>query len=71
MTSPTNPHRPRRAGSARFDAYYKVQWYDTRACAWRDVQKQRPTPEAAAAAYPADKQCRTVEISPKGRRRPL
>jgi hypothetical protein len=27
------PHRPGRAGSARFDTYYKVQWYDDRTCA--------------------------------------
>jgi hypothetical protein len=68
MAPPTNPHRPRRGGSARFDAYYKVQWYDARNCAWHDIQKQHPTPEAAAAAYIAGRQCRTVEVTPKGRR---
>jgi hypothetical protein len=68
MTSPTNPRRARRADSARYDPYYKVQWYDARVCAWRDVQKQHPTAEAAAAAYLKGKQCRTMEISPKGRR---
>jgi hypothetical protein len=41
MKAAPNP-RPRRAGSARFDTYYKVQWYDARNCAWADVQKQYP-----------------------------
>jgi hypothetical protein len=67
MKAAPNP-RPRRAGSARFDTYYKVQWYDPRNCAWHDVQKQYPTAEAAAAAYPAGKRCRTREVTPAGRR---
>ena len=33
-----------------------MQWYDARNCAWRDVQKQHPTPAAAAAAYIAGRQ---------------
>jgi hypothetical protein len=53
---PARNHRPRRAGSARFSTYYKVQWYDARNCAWHDMQKQHLTPAAAAAAYPAGKQ---------------
>lgn len=68
MTSPTNPRRARRADSARFDPYYKVQWFDERNCAWADVQKQHPTPAAAVAAYPAGKRCRIMEVTPKGRR---
>jgi hypothetical protein len=67
MTPPEN-HRPRRAGSARFSVYYKIQHWDARNCAWADIQKQYPTAEAAAAAYIAGKQCRTVEVSMKGRR---
>ena len=58
----------RRADSARFDPYYKVQWYDARNCAWRDVQKQHPTPATAADAYIAGRQCRIMEVTPKGRR---
>jgi hypothetical protein len=59
--------RQRRADSARFSTYYKVQWYDTRNCAWHDIQKQHATREAALAAYPAGKRCRTMEVTPSGR----
>ena len=61
-------HRPRRAGSARFSTYFKVQYWDARNCAWHDVQKQHATREAARAAYPKARRCRTMEISPAGRR---
>ena len=63
----TNEFRPRRADSARFSTYYKVQWFDARNCAWADVQKQYPTPAEAAAAYPKGRRCRTMEITPAGR----
>ena len=43
MSAPPENHRPRRAGSARFDTYYKVQYWDPRNCAWADIQKQHPT----------------------------
>jgi hypothetical protein len=66
-TSPAN-YRKRRADSARFDVYYKVQWYDATSLCWFDIQKQHPTPEAAAAAYVPGKQCRTMEVTPEGRR---
>jgi hypothetical protein len=46
------PYRPRRAGSARYSAYFKVQVWDSLHCAWRDIQKQHPTAEAAIAAFP-------------------
>jgi hypothetical protein len=68
MSAPPENHRPRRAGSARFDTYYKVQYWDPRNCAWADIQKQHPTPEAAAAAYIAGRQCRTMEVTAAGRR---
>jgi hypothetical protein len=62
------PHRSRRAGSCRFSVYYKVQYWDPRNCAWHDVQKQYPTREAAAAAYPEGRRCRVMQITPTGRR---
>jgi hypothetical protein len=68
MTATATPYRPRRADSARFSTYYKVQWFDPVSLAWFDVQKQHPTAEAARAAYPAGKQCRIMEVTPKGRR---
>jgi hypothetical protein len=61
-------HRPRRAGSARFSTYFKVQYWDARNCAWADIQKQHPTAEAAILAYPAGKRCRIMEVTPEGRR---
>ncbi len=68
MSAPPAPHRPRRAGSARFSTYYEVQWYDARNCAWHDIQKQHPTAAAAEAAYLPGRRCRTMEVTPTGRR---
>jgi hypothetical protein len=68
MSAPPENHRPRRADSCRFSVYYKVQYWDARNCAWHDVQKQYPTPEAAAAAYPEGRRCRVMEVTPAGRR---
>jgi hypothetical protein len=45
-----------------------VQWYDPTSLCWFDIQKQPPTAEAARAAYPGGKQCRTMEVTPEGRR---
>ena len=56
------------ARRARFDTYCKVQWWDARSCAWHDIQKQHPTAAEAEAAYPVGKRCRTVEVTPTGRR---
>lgn len=42
--------RRRRAGSVRFDAYYKVQWWVATSLSWRDVQRRFDT-EADAAAW--------------------
>jgi hypothetical protein len=68
MANPPTPHRARRAGSARYDTYHKVHWYDARNCAWHDIQKQDPTAAAAEAAYLPGKRCRTMEVTPTGRR---
>jgi len=39
----------RRAGSARFDPYYKVQWWDATGLAWRDIQRSWADDEDDAA----------------------
>jgi hypothetical protein len=53
MSAPPAHYCPRRAGSARFSTYYKVQWYDPTSLCWFDIQKQHPTAEAARAALKA------------------
>ena len=58
----------RTRGSARFGPYFKVLWWDTRTCAWIDVQKAHATPEAARAAYRPGVRCRIMEITERGRR---
>lgn len=45
MTAP----RRRRAGSVRFDAYYKVQWWAATSLSWRDVQRRFDTADDAEA----------------------
>ena len=67
MTPPAN-YRPRRAGSARFSVYFKIQWFDETSLAWFDLQKQFPTREAAVKAYLVGRKCRVMEITEKGRR---
>ena len=62
------PYRPRRADSARFDVYFKVQFFDETSLAWFDIQKQFPTREAAVKAYLEGRKCRTMEVNEKGRR---
>ncbi len=57
----------RRPGSARFDPYYKVQWYDDRSRAWIDIQRAHPTIATARAAYVTGKTCRVMRITMKGR----
>lgn len=53
--------------SVRFAPYYKVQWLDPIIVAWRDVQQQFPTPEAAQAAFLPGKQCRIMAVTEQGR----
>jgi hypothetical protein len=46
--------RQRRAGSVRFDPYWKVQWWDKTSLTWRDIQRSHQTREDgidAAVAY--------------------
>jgi len=65
---PSQGYSARRAGSARYAPYYKVQWWDATALAWRDVQRAHATPEAARAAFPAGQRCRVMEVTMHGRR---
>lgn len=58
----------RRPGSARFDPYFKVQWYDPRSLSWRDIQKAHTSRKAAEAAFVAGKACRVMAVSEQGRR---
>ena len=66
----------RTKGSARFDPYWKVQWWDRTSLAWRDIQQAHQTREAAqkaAAAHWAangEPEVRLVRISDDGQRRP-
>jgi hypothetical protein len=66
----------RTAGSARFDPYWKVQWFDKTSITWRDIQRSHQTREAAqaaAAAYWAangEPDVRLMRISDDGQRRP-
>lgn len=54
-------------GSARFDPYHKVQWYDPRSMSWRDVQRHHDTADEARAAFIDDKRCRVMFITEHGR----
>ena len=58
----------RTKGSARFAPYFKVQWWDARACAWIDVQRAHETLEAAHAACCPGVKYRVVEVTMQGRR---
>jgi hypothetical protein len=59
----------RRAGSVRFDPYFKVQRWEPRSAVWIDVQRAYETPEDAlrAAGLLAGK-TRVMEIDEDGRR---
>ena len=57
----------RKRGSCRFEPYFKIQWYDQAAMAWRDVQKAHPTEQAARAALPAEGKARVMRIAMDGR----
>lgn len=63
-------HRRRTAGSARFDPYYKIQYWQPRSCAWLDYQRQYETVEAAEAVaarlYP-DTEWRLMYVTDAGR----
>lgn len=57
----------RQRGSVRFDPYYKVQWFDAQAMAWRDIQQSHQTIESATAAFLPGRVCRVMRITPHGR----
>lgn len=58
----------RTRGSARFDPYYKVQVWDPRTLAWRDIQRAYPSQWAAASTMLADpRRWRIMCITPEGR----
>jgi hypothetical protein len=58
----------RSKGSAQFEPYYKVQVWEARSVAWKDIQKAFPTAEHARASFLSGKECRIMEISMTGRR---
>lgn len=57
----------RRAGSVRFDPYWKLQWYDDHAFCWRDIQRAYATRDAARAAATAGRRWRLMRVWPAGR----
>jgi hypothetical protein len=54
-------------GSARFEPYYKVQWFDEISMCWRDVQQAHPTEAGARSAFIDGRRCRIMEINMRGR----
>lgn len=60
----------RSAASVRFDAYYKIQLWEARSLAWKDVQRSHASIDAALVAAPRgerDRDWRIMEITPQGR----
>ena len=58
--------RPRTRSSVRFDPYYRVQTYDPRQLAWREVRGRYETAEEARAAAPAGRRWRVMEVTMDG-----
>jgi len=58
----------RHKGSARFESYFKVQVWEPRSLAWRDVQRSFGSAAEARSAFPAGEECRVMEVSESGRR---
>lgn len=54
-------------GSVRFPDYFKVQWWDAVALAWRDIQERYPTEADAHAAAPAGRRHRLMRVTERGR----
>lgn len=54
-------------GSCRFEPYYKAQYFDETVVAWRDVQRQFPSPESAQTAFKAGHKCRVMRVTMEGR----
>lgn len=58
----------RRTGSSvRFDPYWKVQWWEERSLAWRDVQHAYPSEAEALEHLVAGQRCRLMRVFPGGR----
>jgi hypothetical protein len=57
----------RQRGSVRFAPYYKVQWFDETSLCWRDVQQAHSSETEARAAFLADRRCRVMAITERGR----
>jgi hypothetical protein len=56
---------------ARITTYYKIQRWEARSFAWKDVQRAHSSTDAAVAAAPAGERgvaWRIMEISDAGRR---
>ena len=64
---PGHAYTRRERGSARFAPYYKVQWFDDRTMAWRDVQRQHATEDAARRAFVDGRRCRVMAVTEAGR----
>lgn len=64
--------RARQPGSVRFAPYFKLQWWEERSLAWRDLQESFDSGPAARAAAPerfaAGTRWRVMEVSMSGRR---
>ncbi|HEY7825100.1 MAG TPA: hypothetical protein VIG24_19830 [Acidimicrobiia bacterium] len=54
-------------GSVKRDTYYKVQVWEERSFAWKDIQRAHMTADEARDAFPAGRSCRVMEISKSGR----
>jgi hypothetical protein len=64
LSDPTKPGR--RAGTARFATYWKIQRWEARSLTWKDVQRTYDSEAAAWAAAPEG--ARLMEVSMAGRR---
>lgn len=60
-------HQKRKSGSCRFDNYFKLEWFDTKLCVWRPLQKSFATVLQANTAKTTNKQWRVFEVSESGR----
>lgn len=70
MTRNQPTPRRRRRDSVRFDPYYKPQVWVPHLLAWRDLQEQHDTPDAAegaARAAAAGEPVRAMHVTPTGR----
>lgn len=57
----------RRRGSARFDPYYKCQFWRPLDMSWEDVQVRYDTEDAARAAFTPGKRWRLMRVDMRGR----